>query len=101
MVSGGTSFGLHHDRKSGGYALPCTNIIFFALRKSTVAPRHQDEQGADPQRSGMTATNLRRKSAPAHVSGCAAQYFVESISQTMLGMIPAHLRNHGDPQPKF
>jgi hypothetical protein len=50
----------------------------------------------------MIATNLRRKRAPAHTSAtCAAQYFLESISPTMLGMIPAHLSNHGDPQPKF
>jgi hypothetical protein len=29
------------------------DTIVFALRKSTVAPCHQDERGFDPQRSGQ------------------------------------------------
>jgi hypothetical protein len=50
----------------------------------------------------MSSINLRRKRAPAITSAaCAAQYFVESICQTMHAMIPAHLREHGKPQPKF
>jgi hypothetical protein len=103
MVSGGTSFGLHHrSRIRQIRRCRCTNIIVFALRKSTVAPRHQDEQDADPQRMGMASINLRRKRAPAITSAaCAAQYFVESISQTMRAMIPAYLGDHGKPQPKF
>jgi hypothetical protein len=51
---------------------------------------------------GMASINLRRKRAPAITSAaCAAQYFVESISQTMRAMIPAYLGDHGEPQPKF
>jgi hypothetical protein len=104
MVLGGTSFGLHHDRSR---IRPirfcrCTNIIFLVLRKSTIAPRHQDDQDVDPQRMGMASINLRRKRAPAITSAaCAAQYFVESIGQTMRAMIPAYPRDDGKPQPKF
>jgi hypothetical protein len=66
------------------------------------APRHPDEQDADPQTMGMPPIGLRRKRAPVIASpSCAAQYFVESVSRAMLAMIPAHLGNHGEPQPKF
>jgi hypothetical protein len=51
---------------------------------------------------GMASINLRRKRAPTITSAaCAAQYFIESISQTMRAMIPAYLRDDGKPQPKF
>jgi hypothetical protein len=104
MVSGGTSFGLHHHRSQIRQIrlCRCTNIIGFALRKSTAAPRHPDEQDVDPQRMGMAPINLRRKRAPAVTSAaCAAQYFVESISPIMLAMIPAYRRTRRKPQPKF
>jgi hypothetical protein len=65
-------------------------------------PASQDDQDAGPQRMGMASTNLRRKRAPVITSAaCAAQYFVESISQTMCAMIPVYLRDHSKPQPKF
>jgi hypothetical protein len=105
MVSGGTSFGLHHHHRSQIRQIRlcrCTNIIGFALRKSTVAPRHPDEQDADPQRTGMAPINLRRKRTPVITSAaCAAQYFVESIGRIMLAMIPPHPRTGREPQPKF
>jgi hypothetical protein len=40
------------------------DIIVFALRKSTAAPRHQDEQGFDPQRMASAQACLRRNRAP-------------------------------------
>jgi hypothetical protein len=50
----------------------------------------------------MSSIKLRRKRAPAITSAaCAAQYFVESISQTTRAMIPAHRGDEGKPQPKF
>jgi hypothetical protein len=50
----------------------------------------------------MATIGLRRKRAPAIISAaCAAQYFVGSISQTMLAIIPAYPAGHGKAQPKF
>jgi hypothetical protein len=91
------------DRESGSDVSADATTLSFSHCASLPSLRViGDEQGADPQRRGMAAINLRRKRAPAYTSAaCAAQYFVESISQPMLGRIPAYLRNHGKPQPKF
>jgi hypothetical protein len=79
-----------------------SNIIVFALRKSTVARLGLDERDAGPRRSGIASIRLRRKRAPAFTSpACAAQYSIESIGQTMLEMILADPKVDGDPQPKF
>jgi hypothetical protein len=57
------------------------DIIVFALRKSTAAPCHQDEQGFDPQRMASAQACLRRNRAPGRAA-CAGSRVQRGIAST-------------------
>jgi hypothetical protein len=69
---------------SGDGPPPNIDNIVSALRKSTIAPCHQDEQVFDPQRMGSAHVGLRRNrapGAPSRVPSRAAQYFHRILRQ--------------------
>jgi hypothetical protein len=68
---------------SGDGQPPKFDNIVSALRKSTVAPCHQDEQVFDAQRTGSADPGLRRNRAPDTPLTRAAQYFIESSDRTI------------------